>query len=215
MISKRISGLRGHSMASRPPDFAPLLAALCRELRRRDLPFMFIGGQAVLLHGSPRLTHDVDLALGVGPEGIQSVLKVCEAAGLRPLASDPARFAQETFVCPALHEASGVRVDFIFATTPFEEGAIRRAGRVRVGGESTPFATAEDLILLKLFAGRPRDIEDARSVVRRQNALDWPYLERWGGEFATIEGREYLPDMIRELRELHERPSPPASDPTA
>ena len=205
MISRPTSASPGPSMASRPPDFAPLLATLSRELRRRDLPFMFIGGQAVLLHGSPRLTHDVDLALGVGPEGIQSVLNVCEAVGLRPLAPDPARFAQETFVCPALHEASGVRVDLIFATTPFEESAIRRAERVQIGGESAPFATAEDLILLKLFAGRPRDIEDARSVVRRQRALDWRYLVRWGGEFSSIEGREHLPDMIRELRELYER----------
>ena len=166
---------------------------------------MFVGGQAVLLHGSPRLTHDIDLALGVGPEGIRSALNVCEAVGLRPLAPDPARFAHETFVCPAVHEETGVRVDFIFATTPFERGAIERALRVGVGGESVPFATAEDLILLKLFAGRPRDLEDARSVVRRQSALDWRYLARWGGEFASIDGREHLPDMIRELQELHDR----------
>lgn len=166
---------------------------------------MFIGGQAVLLHGAPRLTHDIDLALGTGPDGIESVLNVCEAVALRPLAPDPARFAEETFVCPALHGASGVRVDFVFATTPFEEGAIERAESVRVGGESVPFATAEDLILLKLFAGRPRDLEDARSVVRRQRALDWRYLARWGGEFASIEGREHLPETIRELQELHEK----------
>ena len=57
---------------------------------------MFIGGQAVLLHGSPRLTHRVDVALGIGPEGIESVLKVCDAGALRPLALDPAGFAQET-----------------------------------------------------------------------------------------------------------------------
>ena len=165
---------------------------------------MFIGGQAVLLHGSPRLTHDVDLALGIGPEGIESVLKVCDAVALRPLAPDPARFARETFVCPALHEPSDVRVDFIFATTSFEEVAIERAARVEVGGAPLPFASAEDLVLLKLFAGRPLDIEDARSVVQRQRMLDWRYLAHWAGEFALVEGREHLPDMIRELRDRHE-----------
>lgn len=180
------------------------MAAIGSELRRRKLPFMFIGGQAVLLHGSPRLTHRVDVALGIGPEGIESVLKVCDAGALRPLAPDPAGFAQETFVCPALHEPTDVRVDFIFATTPFEEVAMGRAVRVEVGGASLPFASAEDLVLLKLFAGRPLDTEDARSVVQRQRALDWRYLAHWAGKFALVEGREHLPDMIRELRDGHE-----------
>lgn len=191
-------------MASRRPDFAPLMAAIGSELRRWELPFMFVGGQAVLLHGSPRLMHGVDVALGVGSEGIESVLQVCEAVGLRPLAPDPAGFARETFVCPALHEPTEVRVDFIFATTPFEEVAMGRAARVEVGGASLPFASAEDLVLLKLFAGRPLDIEDARSVVQRQRTLDWRYLAHWAGEFALVEGREHLPDMIRELRDRHE-----------
>ncbi len=43
-------------MASPPvPDFEDLLARLGRVLRSYDLPFMLIGGQAVLLHGEPRL----------------------------------------------------------------------------------------------------------------------------------------------------------------
>ena len=79
-----------------------------------------------------------------------------------------------------------------------------RAVRVEVGGASLPFASAEDLVLLKLFAGRPLDTEDARSVVQRQRALDWRYLAHWAGKFALVEGREHLPDMIRELRDGHE-----------
>jgi predicted nucleic acid-binding Zn ribbon protein len=38
-------------MASRPtPDFEALIAAVARELAARDIPFMLIDGQAVLLH---------------------------------------------------------------------------------------------------------------------------------------------------------------------
>jgi len=29
---------------------------------------MLVGGQAVLLHGRPRLTEDTDITLGVGPD---------------------------------------------------------------------------------------------------------------------------------------------------
>lgn len=191
-------------MASRPPpDFATLLAGLGRALRRHRLPFMFVGGQAVLLHGAPRLTHDVDVTVGVSPEQVRDVLAACEEIDLEVVVADPAGFAAETFVCPARHRPTGVRVDFIFSDTVYERRAISRAVGVELAGEALPFAAAEDLLLLKLFAGRPRDLEDARSIVsRQQGRLDWPYLERWAEEFAGVDGREDLPRRLQELRSL-------------
>jgi hypothetical protein len=52
-----------------------------------------------------------------------------------------------------------------------------------------------------LFAGRPRDVEDAAGVVRRKGPeLDWEYLDRWAREFAVIPGREDLPAQLAGLR---------------
>ena len=113
-------------MASRQPDFARLLATIAREAKGRNLPFMMVGGQAVLMHGAPRLTHDIDLTLGVGPDDVQGVLDMCRTLGLRVLVRDAVQFARETFVCPAVDEATGVRVDFIFSTTSYEKTAIGR-----------------------------------------------------------------------------------------
>lgn len=189
-------------MASRqPPDFAPLLAGIAEELRARRLPFMFVGGQAVLLHGAPRLTTDIDLTLGIGPEELATVEAACQRLELESLVAEPASFVNETFVWPTRHSPSGIRVDFIFANTPYEQAAIARATHVELAGAALPVAAPEDLILLKLFAARPRDVEDARSVVDRQGgSLDWPYLERWAREFAAIPGREDLPAQVRALR---------------
>lgn len=70
-----------------------------------------------------------------------------------------------------------------------------------VAGVRVPFASAEDLILHKLFAGRPRDIEDAAGVVRRKGPeLDWDYLRTWAGEFSVVPGREELPDQLDALQ---------------
>ena len=189
-------------MASRPPNFERLLASITRELRRRDIPFMHIGGQAVLLHGAARLTQDIDVSLARGPEDVGTVVAVCAALELEPLVEDLASFARETFVCPLRDRATDIRVDLIFSTTAYEHAAIARAVEVDVGGERVPFASAEDLILLKLFAGRARDLEDARSVVDRQGPrLDWRYLERWAAEFAAVPGREELPRRLQALRD--------------
>lgn len=62
------------------------------------------------------------------------------------------------------------------------------------------FATEEDLIIHKLFASRPRGLEDARGVVRRRGpSLDWPYLRRWAAEFGRLAGRERMPKDMEEL----------------
>jgi len=183
------------------PDFADLIARLAVELEAKRVPFMLIGGQAVLLHGEPRLTQDVDVTMGVGPDRIPDLLAVCDELGLQPLPDDPGVFARETFVLPAADPTTGVRVDLIFSTTPYEAQAIDRAVLVNVGSREVPFATAEDLLLHKLFAGRPRDLEDAAGVVRRKGLeLDWEYLARWAREFAVIPGREDLPAQVEALR---------------
>ena len=186
-----------------PPeaDFAGLIARLAEELDRRRLPFMLIGGQAVLVHGEPRLTQDVDVTLGAAPERLDDVLAVCTALELRPLPSDAEQFVRETFVLPAGDPVTGIRVDFLFSSTAYEAQAIDRATRITVGGVAVPFATAEDLILHKLFAARPRDLEDAAGIARRQgDALDWSYITGWARDFSQLEGRERMLDQAERLR---------------
>jgi predicted nucleotidyltransferase len=183
-------------------EFEQLIAGLSRELSARGIRFMLIGGQAVLVHGEPRLTQDVDVTLGIGPDDLTPVLEVCQALGLRPLPDNPEAFVRRTFVLPVLDEGVAVRVDLIFSTTPYERQAISRSVPVEIAGVNVPFAAAEDLVLHKLFAGRPRDVEDARGVVRRKGAeLDWPYLARWAAKFAAVPGCEDLPASVDALRQ--------------
>ncbi len=183
------------------PDFASLIARIAEALSQAQLPFMLIGGQAVLLHGQPRLTEDIDITLGVNPEELPLVLGACTNAKLDILPDDPETFAGQTYVLPARDPATSIRVDLIFSDLPYERHAIGRAVTVDLAGVQVPFAAAEDLILHKLFSGRPRDIEDVRGVIRlRGNDLDWDYLEQWAGEFSSVPGRENLPDLLADLR---------------
>jgi nucleotidyltransferase AbiEii toxin of type IV toxin-antitoxin system len=183
------------------PDFAGLLQRLTQALEARQIPFMLIGGQAVLLHGRPRLTEDIDATVGLAPSELPRLREACGAAALHPLPTDVEGFVRDTFVLPVRDEATGVRVDLVFSTTPYERQAIARADRVMVGPVAVPFATAEDLIIHKLFAGRAMDLEDAASVVRRKGeGLDWGYIDRWVKEFATIPGREDMPERAKRVR---------------
>ncbi|MGH7572933.1 MAG: nucleotidyl transferase AbiEii/AbiGii toxin family protein [Gemmatimonadota bacterium] len=96
-------------MASRPdPDLSRFLATLSQSLEAKDLPFMLIGGQAVLLHGQPRLTEDIDVTLGVELDRFNTVLEVCEELEQDPLPREVEPFVRETFVLPALHGETGL-----------------------------------------------------------------------------------------------------------
>jgi hypothetical protein len=53
--------------------FKKLLGNVASALNRHCIPYMVIGGQAVLIYGEPRLTKDIDIALGIGTDGIEKV----------------------------------------------------------------------------------------------------------------------------------------------
>ncbi len=82
-------------------------------------------------------------------------------------------------VLPTLDEHSGIRVDFIFSYTPFETNAIKRARKVTILGQKLAFASPEDLIIHKMFAGRPRDLEDVRIIVIKNPDIDMSYIGKW------------------------------------
>ncbi len=182
--------------------FASLLSELARVLDRSGIPYMVIGGQAVLLHGRPRLTQDIDLTLGVDASALKEVCRVCREVPLQLLPEDPEEFVRETNVLPVLSPDLKIRVDLIFSFTPYEKEAIGRSISVSLEGYPVRFATAEDLILHKLFAGRVRDLEDVESVVaRKRDELDSVYLNHWAEEFSRLPGKEsILPTLQRLLR---------------
>ena len=55
-------------------------------------------------------------------------------------------FLAQTFVLPARHPVTGIRMDFIFSTSPYEQEALRGAVPVTIDGTAVPFASAEDLL---------------------------------------------------------------------
>ena len=45
------------------------------------------------------------------------------------------------------------------------------------------FASPEDLIIHKIFAGRPRDIEDTRTIIIKNPEIDIRYIKDWLKQF--------------------------------
>ena len=170
--------------------FEHLLSRLAEAFDAAGLPYMVIGGQAVLLYGEPRLTQDIDVTVGVAPDRLPDVLAALTDVGIRPLVD--AAFVEETLVLPCEDADSRLRIDVVFSFSGYEQEALRRAQRVNVAGTEVRFASREDLLIHKVVAGRPRDIEDVRGVLLKAESVDVAYVQQWLGEFAAALGQSFV-----------------------
>jgi predicted nucleotidyltransferase len=176
-----------------------LLEKVARGLESRGVPYMVIGGQAVLVYGEPRMTRDIDITLGIGPEGLSKIEDLTRSLNLEVLTVSPREFVRDRMILPCEDIESGFRIDFVFSFTPFERQAIDRARVISVGDTGVRFATPEDLIIHKMVAGRPRDEEDVRGVLLKTTGIDEGYIEGWLGQFEEALGRPLL-EGFRYLR---------------
>jgi predicted nucleotidyltransferase len=142
-----------------------LIKKLARALAANDVPYMIIGGQAAIIYREPRFTNDIDITLGLDTSHLDNLLHMCKDLGLKILVEDPLAFVEQTMVLPAIDVESGIRVDLIFSLTEYERQAINRANKIIIDDFEVFFCTLEDIIILKVFSGRPRDLEDVKFIV--------------------------------------------------
>jgi hypothetical protein len=145
----------------------------------RSVPVALIGGVALAAHGIIRATKDADLLatdLGLldaavwGPLEAESVIVSVNKGDAEDPLAGVVRFRRDP-------EPS---VDLVLGRERWLDGVLARRQPVELSGESLHVVTAADLVLLKLDAGGPIDLIDARLLL---SGPDGPRLRR------TIEGR--------------------------
>ena len=172
--------------------FERLLKKISRQLKKALIPYMVIGGQAVLLYGEPRLTRDIDITLGTSANGLDKVREIIQLLSFRILVENEKEFVERNMVLPTLDEKSGIRVDFIFSFSPYERQAIERGKDVQFGRTPVRFASLEDVVIHKVIAGRAKDLEDVKSILLKNSEYDSNYIERWLAEFDRSLGEQFL-----------------------
>ena len=63
--------------------FEEIISRIASALKNRHIPYMIIGGQAVLLYGEPRFTRDIDITLGVNVDLLEEVLSIANELSLK------------------------------------------------------------------------------------------------------------------------------------
>ncbi len=159
------------------PEFSA--TRLLRELVRHGVDFVVVGGIAMVVHGSSRLTQDLDICFASDAANLSVLGTALSHAGatLRgidddvPFVPDARTLAQLSTVTlqtrhgpiDLLREPSGA--------PPYVD-LRRRALRVEIDGMAVLVASLEDLAEMKRAAGRPKDRLDLEEidVIRRLRA---------------------------------------------
>ncbi len=164
-------------------QFEKLIRKIAILLDENRIEYMLVGGQAVLRYGKARMTEDIDVSLGLDPADHGKLTQVLEHSKLISIVPDVEYFLRKTFVLPVQDAESGIRIDFIFALSEYERLAIGRANRLEMGGVAVNYISVEDLVIHKLVASRPRDIEDIRYVIYKNPDIDRAYINEWLSRF--------------------------------
>ena len=69
------------------------------------------------------------------------------------------------------------------------------------------FASLEDVVIHKILAGRPRDIEDIESILLKNPGYDAPYIIKWLAEFGTALDRDYTSELQALIKKLEQSSS--------
>ena len=156
------------SGVSATSDLARVLAAVADGLRGSGLGWYVFGAQAVVAYGQPRLTADLDVTVAADLEHVPELVSRLQVTGLRlqPTATDD--FVRRTRVLPFVHEATGIPVDIVLAGPGLEQEFVAHARMLDLGGVTVPVISPEDLIVTKILAGRPKDLEDVVGILREQ-----------------------------------------------
>src|SRR5437867_8899602 len=137
------------------------LQAVCQA---QGWQYCFIGGLAVLRWGEPRETVDADLTLLSGFGGEEPFIQIL-LQHFEPRIPDAAEFARQRRVL-LLKSGRGVGLDVSLGALPFEELVVQRSSLFDYPRNiKLRTCSAEDLIVLKAFAGRGQDWVDVEGVI--------------------------------------------------
>jgi hypothetical protein len=83
-------------------------------------------------------------------------------------------------------EGRGIDVDLFLAESRFQRQLLLHRRQEQLDDAPIWLVSPEDLILLKLLAGRPRDHADIGDILFTQGKLDEVYLRLWAKELGVI-----------------------------
>jgi hypothetical protein len=147
------------------PDIAEQLRRISAALKPLKVRWYVFGAQAVIAAGAARATADIDITTEDVP--VERLRAALAKAGftLRKDIEGVEELIEHHRILPLEH-ASGLQLDVVRAGPGPEQEMMERLVHRKVGRARIPFISTDDLLVLKVLAGRDKDLEDVRALLR-------------------------------------------------
>ena len=154
------------------------------------------------MRGRIRVTEDVDVVVKCTVDQALEFVQSADPTRFTPLIPEYESVARSAFLIPLIHQTTGVQLDLAVGVSGFEQQIVSRATPLQIGTRQLRVATAEDVLLMKLLAGRPQDDQDVRGIVEIQGTnLDWGYCLTVAGQLDQALGID-IEARVRSLKKL-------------
>lgn len=174
-----------------PGQSARLLLDAVDILSRENIRYAVIGAMAASVHGIVRASLDADVVLSSSLDKLRQLQVQFQLDGLntelrRGAADDP---------IPALltiNDKFGNRVDLLAGIRGLEVESFSRSIDVPFQGTVLRVIGKEDFIAMKVFAGGPLDLDDAKhAIALAGNSIDLPLLRRLTQQYGAEASKSF------------------------
>ena len=184
-------------MASLHETFNKIVSFLTKE----QYDYLLIGGIAVGMLGSPRMTMDIDFSIYLRNAEIKNFLKKAKKAGFYFEEKETIKRIKETGTFKILHD--DCQIDFIIVSSDFEKEALKRKQKLRAYDIDAYFPTPEDLILFKIVPARHIDMSDIERIIERYHGkLDTKYIINWAQKLSDEAQNMRIYNTLQKLLRL-------------
>ena len=165
-----------------------------------QLPYAVMGGLAVRVYAIPRPTHDVDITLAIDREQLPELYQNIRSLGYTVPEAFDSGWVDTVAGMPLVKfrlylEGHGVDIDVFLAESEFQKQMLARRCQIPSGDQTISLVSPEDLVLLKLLAGRMRDLTDVQDILFTQGELDVDYMRHWAKQLGI---RSRLDDALKQ-----------------
>ncbi|HPH64291.1 MAG TPA: nucleotidyltransferase [Kofleriaceae bacterium] len=164
------------------------MSSIANVFEETNAAWFVFGAQALAIHGVARATADVDITVRLAGSTAQLIAALAKHGfGIHIKPSELHAFIAETRVIPAFHKTSNIPVDIVLAGPGLEELMLERATRLKLQNVQIPVITMEDFLVLKILAGRGKDIQDVQLLLAARGPdIDQPLVARRIAELEQI-----------------------------
>jgi predicted nucleotidyltransferase len=160
-----------------------LLLDAIEVLAREAVDYAVIGAMAASVHGVLRASMDADAVLSITTQELDWLEERFKAAGF-VTSLRCGDIDHPIGAVLALTDTFGNRVDLLVGLRGLDHAAYQRAINVPFQGTSLRVVGVEDFIAMKVFAGGPQDIADARyALAVAKNTIDLDLLSRMAARY--------------------------------